>query len=537
MVFDSEPPPSLLRNNRSALDKMDFVKKELGRLEQMGCITRVQHQPKIVNPMSVIYSNKWRLVMDGSRGLNPFCKRRVVKLEDLSHVPRTVSRGSFMVVNNHDSGYWHVPVAEVHWTYLGVHVVESDGSVKYWVWKVLCLGLRDAAHIYTRINCPIMAALRREGIKGQIYVDDNLTVAESKEACLEAERRTYELFQEWGWIFKPSKRSGEPSQICKFLGLVIDSRDMSFNIPQDKIQDIKSLIAEIKPRRKVKVKLVARLVGKLQAVRLATGPIVAILTRSLYGAVAAARTWKSWIELGEMARFELGWWEEHLSQVAKFPINGLLSTEPVAYEVASDASGVGHYVYLVGEARTTLASRAFSLEEQDQSSTWREMKAVHEVWTDPAVLRRFSGCRVSHYTDNKAVAANVSKGSRNPRLQPLVVETVLALRGAGIVMEAVWRSREDGLIKFADLGSRDFHIDDISLDFKSMGELFEEFGVFDIDCFASGSNTKGLRFFSKFDSPDSSGMDFFHQRLRVIDTHFCFPPTSLLAAAVGHFEK
>ena len=69
-----------------------------------------------------------------------------------------------------------------------------------------------------------------------------------------------------------------------------------------------------------------------------------------------------------------------------------------------------------------------------------------------------------------------------------------------------------------------------------MSKVFEEFGVFDIDTFASGSNTKGRRFFSKFDSPASSGMDFFHQRLRVTDSHFCFPPTSLLAAAVGHFK-
>ena len=340
---------------------------------------------------------------------------------------------------------------------MGVHVVEEDGSVKYWVWKVLCLGLRDAAHIYTRINRPIMAALRREGVRGQIYVDDNLTVGDSKEACLEAERRTYELYQECGWIFKPSKRSGAPSQTCKFLGLIIDSRDMSFNIPEGKIQDIKSVIAEIRARRRVKVKLVARLVVKLQAVRLATGPIVAVLTRSLYMAVSEAKSWKSWIELGELAKFELGWWEEHLSQVAKFPFSGLLSTKPVIYEVASDASGVGHSVYLVGVARTTLASRAFSAEEQLQSSTWREMKAVQETWTNPGILGRFSGCRVAHYTDNKAVAAIVSKGSRNPRLQPLVVETVLALRSAGIVLEAVWRSREDGLIKFADLGSRDFH--------------------------------------------------------------------------------
>ena len=545
LVFQSEPPPSYLRNNRSALDRPDFVRKELARLEGLGCIKRVDHQPKIVNPISVVYSNKWRLVLDGSRGLNPFCERRGVKLEDLSHVARTVSKGDWMVCNDHDSGYWHVPVSEEHWTYLGVHVVAEDGSVQYYVWMVLVLGLRDAAHIYTRINRPIMAALRREGIKGLLYIDDDLTVAKSKQKCLEAERRTYEVFQDCGWIFKPSKRSGEPAQTCKFLGLIIDSRDLTFNIPDYKIQDIKSLIAELRARTRVKVKLVARLVGKLQAVRLATGPIVAILTRSLYVAVATAKSWKSWLEFTEMAQFELRWWQENLQLVAKFPIDGKLSTEPVSYEVASDASGIGHYVYLVGSSNTRLASRAFSAEERLQSSTWRELKAVHEVWTDPVMLKRFSGSRISHYTDNKAVAGIIAKGSRNPRLQPLVVQTVLALRGAGIVLEAVWRSREDGMIKLADLGSRDFNKDDISLDFETMSQvldfrfvkigfvsgfgfpvfetlyfltltvfmqLFEEFGQFDIDCFASSSNTKAKRFFSRLDSPGSAGMDFFHQR-------------------------
>ena len=511
-MFEEEPPPSYLRNNRSALDRPEFVKKELARLEELGCIVRVNHRPRVVNPMSVVYSNKWRLVLDGSRHLNPYCQRRGVQLEDLSHVARTVGKGDFMVCNDHDSGYWHVPVAEEHWTYLGVHVVEEDGSIKYWVWRVLVLGLRDAAHIYTRINRPIMAALRREGIKGLIYIDDNLTVAESKERCLEAERRVYEVFSDCGWVFKLSKRSGEPAQTCKFLGLIIDSRDLTFNIPESKVQDIKSLIAEVRARSRVKVKLVARLVGKLQAVRLATGPIVAVLTRSLYVAVAAAKTWKSWIVLTDLAKFELSWWESNLEHVTKFPIDGKLSTEAVSFEVASDASGIGHFVYLVGNPSTRLASRAFSTEECLQSSTWRELKAVHKVWTDSTVLERFRGSRIAHYTDNKAVCAIMTKGSRNPRLQPLVVETVLALRSAGIVLEAVWRSREDGLIKFADLGSRDFHYDDISLDFESMMQLFEEFGSFDIDTFASASNTKASRFFSRLDVIGSSGMDFFHQR-------------------------
>ena len=73
------------------------MRKELERLEELGCLKRVERRPKIFNPMSVVYSNKWRLVIDGSRGLNPFCKRRGVHLEDLSHVARTVGKGDFMV--------------------------------------------------------------------------------------------------------------------------------------------------------------------------------------------------------------------------------------------------------------------------------------------------------------------------------------------------------------------------------------------------------------------------------------------------------
>ena len=60
---------------------------------------------------------------------------------------------------------------------------------------------------------------------------------------------------------------------------------------------------------------------------------------------------------------------------------------------------------------------------------------------------------MAHYTDNQAVASILSKGSRNATLQPMVVGVALALRRYGIVMETMWRSREDSLIKWADLGN------------------------------------------------------------------------------------
>ena len=73
LEFDQEPPPSYTRNNKSALQNRDFVLQELKRLEELGCIVPVEEQPKVVLPLSAVYSKKWRLVVDASRTLNPFC--------------------------------------------------------------------------------------------------------------------------------------------------------------------------------------------------------------------------------------------------------------------------------------------------------------------------------------------------------------------------------------------------------------------------------------------------------------------------------
>ena len=54
LEFDSEPPSSLLPNNKSARERPDFVLAEVARLEKLGCILKVIDRPRIVNPLSVV---------------------------------------------------------------------------------------------------------------------------------------------------------------------------------------------------------------------------------------------------------------------------------------------------------------------------------------------------------------------------------------------------------------------------------------------------------------------------------------------------
>ena len=72
IFLDDTPPPRFFKqNNKSALSRSDVVYAECQRLEQLGCLRRVDFVPHIVNPVSCVYSKKWRCVLDASLGLNP----------------------------------------------------------------------------------------------------------------------------------------------------------------------------------------------------------------------------------------------------------------------------------------------------------------------------------------------------------------------------------------------------------------------------------------------------------------------------------
>ena len=427
-----------------------------------------------------------------------------------------------------------MPIARGHQKYLGVAFKEEDGSHSFWQWKVLCLGIKDAAHLFTRLIKPIMAELRRRGYKGLIYIDDSLTVSDTFDSCLRREEEAKSLFKQGGWVFKPSKRSGDPSQVCRFLGLVIDTRDCTFNVPEEKLVKIEAGCKELLRSKKVKARRLAAVLGLLQSVRPATGPILSILTRSSYAAVQDAARWESYVKLDVLARTEIEWWQENIRGVSKYSFTGKLSSLVADFQVASDGSGIGHFTYLVDGVR--LAGRAFSAWEREQSSTYRELASFNETWTNIAVLEQFRGRKVTHFTDSKAMCAIIEKGSRNRILQPMILRAVLALREYSVEVEAIWRSRDEGVIRLADVGSRDYHRDDVSMDFDTFSHVVEMFGVPDVDCFASTFNKKAPKFFTRLDVLGSSGVDFFLQRLEVEDFHWVFPPPSKLCEAVWHLK-
>ena len=261
--FKSTPPSSFCKNNQSFLKKKDFGYQELLRLETLGCIRRVKQKPYLCLPLSIVFSNKWRLVVDASRHLNPYIIDRKIKLEDLDVGEKMLKQGDFMTTSDLDSGYWHIPLHEEYKKFVGLHYECDNGEIIYWEYNVLFLGLKDAVWIFTKMLIPHKQYLRSFGIRCQIFIDDQRVMSSSFEKNKAEDKFAQETFSKAGWLVNHKKSSGEPKQSLKFLGLVNNTEEMRYYVPDDKCEDICKLISEIlsAKRRRVHIKVLAKLLG------------------------------------------------------------------------------------------------------------------------------------------------------------------------------------------------------------------------------------------------------------------------------------
>ena len=84
-----------------------------------------------------------------------------------------------MMTEDLDSGYWHLLVKPEFCTFLGIHVPEIDGSISFYIWNVMFLGISDAVFIFTTILKPIRVHLSNNGVPNVIYIDDHITLGQS----------------------------------------------------------------------------------------------------------------------------------------------------------------------------------------------------------------------------------------------------------------------------------------------------------------------------------------------------------------------
>ena len=122
---------------------------------------------------------------------------------------------------------------------------------------------------------------------------------------------------------------------------------MKYYIPEKKISSIRELISEILSSKLVHIKVLAKLLGKLQFCEKAIGPTVRLLSRSSYYLISKASSWNSLLKLSDAARTELIYLFDNLDSMNGFALRASKSLTKLNFSVCSDASDLGFCVYCI----------------------------------------------------------------------------------------------------------------------------------------------------------------------------------------------
>ena len=189
--------------------------------------------------------------------------------------------------------------------------------------------------------------------------------------------------QSAGFIVSTSKSDFTPRQTGEWLGISIDTQDLTFRVPDKKIDRLKSKISALLLSHRTTAKQLASVAGTINSMSLAIGPMVQMMTRSMYSQVSAAPSWYTSFDLSDESLSELSFW----SDIHDFASGYSFRPRPVASKIVfCDASDHGYGGFLLRHLGKVVFRGDFSNFEISLSSTNRELRAVKYAVLEITVL-------------------------------------------------------------------------------------------------------------------------------------------------------
>ncbi len=217
-------------------------------------------------------------------------------------------------------------------------------------------------------------------------------------------------------------------------------------------------------------------------------------------------------------------------------VMGLVAPEDIdrlSTVMVSDASEHKAFIYEADQIRV-VHEFPFSLDERQQSSTFRELLAIHRLFShSEKFLELNKGRSVAWLTDNQAVTSVVQRGSRVPQIQQLAMDITIAQVVNNIKILPVWQRRSTALLQIADDGSKSISTDEWSVSADQFNLICTKFNfVPEWDLMATAKNTKCPQFFSKLPEVGTSGVNVFLQNLSPGRKYYACPPVRSIVPLV-----
>ena len=439
------------RNLKSAFDHEAQLLEKIYKEVSLGRIVGPFDTPPLknlhVSPVGLVPKTDggWRLITHLSFPLGTsindgidvkFCSVQYTSFDKVTDMIYGLGRSALIAKRDLKSAYRLMPIRKEDFSLLGIKV---DG--KYFVDKFLPMGLSQSAFLFEKFSTFLQWLVEEKtGITTMAHLLDDFLMAGRGDShdCQKLVSAFEATCKELGVPIAVEK-SVDPTTSMVFLGLEIDTNEMSVRIPGHKIVELESLIRTYLNRKKVSLRDLQKLVGKLiffgQAVRSSRA-----FLRRFYDVMSPLRKPFNMLRLTREIRNDLLVWLVFLQEfngVTYIPERVCLTSDSL--RLFTDASGSAH-----------LGAASF-LDGQWCFLPWPKAWGNHAVLKDltflemvPVLLaiflwyRLFQNKRVHLYIDNEALVYVLNKQtSKSKLLMQLVRPFVLMSMKYNIVFKAV----------------------------------------------------------------------------------------------------
>lgn len=347
---DGSGPVEFVKNLASVRLRPDVVSEKLAKEVSLGRMAGPFScsplQNLCVSPLGLVPKKepgKFRLIhhLSYPRGGSvndgisaDLCKVVYTSLDAALVWVRRYGRGTLLAKTDIEAAFRLLPVHPDSFRYLGCC---WDGG--FYVDKCLPMGCSVSCAFFERFSSFLEWVVRQESRVSSVlhYLDDFLFLGPAgSRVCLILLRAMERISADFGVPLALDKTEG-PVTVIKFLGIVIDSELMECRLPEDKLVDLRRVVGEARVARKIRLRELQSLIGKLQfACRII--PMGRVFCRRLAMLTAGVSSPSHFIRLTADVREDLSIWSVFLEQ-----FNGrAIMLEPATnadLELYTDASG------------------------------------------------------------------------------------------------------------------------------------------------------------------------------------------------------
>ena len=497
---------------------------EIQRLLNIGAIEHSIHQKGefISNIFTRKKPNGKIRIIINLKPLNQYLTYTHFKMEHLDFVSELVNKDDWFASIDLTDAYFAVSIHQSHWKFL-----KFLWRGELYHYKCLSFGISQSPYCFTRLCKPILAVLRGTyHLRCSLYIDDMILVSGSKCELNSAVTVALELLSDLGFTVNMDKSVLEPTRNIKHLGFMVDSRNLSFSIPREKLELIRFGCTGILAKANhVKIRTVAKIIGQL----------VAYSQGAEWGRLHYRDLEREKIQALKSSR---GDYDAHMTLSSK-------ALENFRFWLSKDATiprGFGHiqFEFIMSSDASKLGWGA-SCGNQNVGGRWHPDEAIMsinwlELYACLLALKAFaalvSNNRVSVKLDNLCAIHYINnQGGVIESLNDLSREFWAWCKHMNV---KVYASHVPGVENTAaDFCSRHFKDNtEWSLSDDVFGYITSQWGNPDVDLFASRLNHKVDQYFSWQPDPGCCGVDAFSVNWSKFSLAYAFPPFGLVGKVV-----